>query len=433
MHKQFPYRYRVLIFLFFLLFITYLDRISIGFLREEIQSEFALTYTQWGMIMGAFSLSYALFEIPSGVWGDRIGPRAVFIRIVLWWSLFTALTGLAGGFLSLVLIRFLFGMGEAGAFPNTAAVISKWFPAQETSRSISISFSGMKVGAALAPLIVLPVAAAFGWRATFFVNGAIGIIWVLFCIFWFRNNPSEMKGITEAEKRFIESKRRYTDHSQKYSWKKILQNRSLLALLIAFSTSQCANYFFLAWGQSYLRDAKHFTKDEIKWTYFIAYASAAVFLFFNGWLSDWLIKRKGIRFGRRSFGFTLLAISGLSILGQMFTSNHALIMALFITGLSFYSSIGIPSYGTCVDISGSRAATISGTMNFCGQFTAFLFVTFFGKLVDVSNGFSLPVYILVAILFTGAMLWFLVDPSKALMTDEETGNFLNAKINLEKI
>ena len=433
MRKQFPYRYRVLIFLFFLTFITYLDRISIGFLREEIQSAFDLTYTQWGMIMGAFSLSYALFEIPSGIWGDRIGSRAVFIRIVLWWSLFTALTGLAGGFFSLVLIRFLFGMGEAGAFPNTAAVISKWFPAQETSRSISISFSGMKAGAALAPLIVLPIAAALGWRATFFVNGGIGIIWVLVCIFWFRNNPSEMKGITGAEKSFIESNRRCTDHSQKYSWKKILQNRAFLALLIAFSSSQCANYFFLAWGQTYLSEAKHFTKDEIKWTYFLAYTTAGIFLFFNGWLSDWLIKRKGIKFGRRSFGFTLLAISGLSILGQMFTSNHALIMALFITGLSFYSSIGIPSYGTCVDISGSRAATISGTMNFCGQFTAFLFVTFFGKLVDASNGFSLPVYILVAILFTGALLWFLVDPSKPLLTDEERKSVLTERVKLKVV
>jgi ACS family glucarate transporter-like MFS transporter len=413
-----PYRYRVLILLFFLLFITYLDRISIGFFSEEIKSAFHLSYTQWGLIMGAFSLSYALFEIPSGVWGDRIGQRAIFIRIVLWWSLFTAFTGLATGFLSLLMIRFLFGMGEAGAFPNTAAVISKWFPAQQTSRGISIAWSGMNAGAAFAPLLVLAVAGAYGWRATFFVNGAIGILWVLVCVFWFRNNPSEMKGITEAERNFIESNRRHSDHLQKYSWKKILKNRSLLALITAFSTSQCANYFFLVWGQTYLTNAKHFVKDEIKWTYFIAYALATICCFFGGYLSDWIIKRKSIGFGRRSFGFVILAISGLSILIQTFASNHTLISVAFIIGISFYSSIGIPSYGTCVDIGGGRAATIAGTMNFCGQFTAFLFVTFFGKLVDIS-GFNFPVYILVVILIAGALLWFLVDPSKPLVVDEE--------------
>ena len=183
MKSKFPYRSRVLIFLFFLLAITYLDRISIGFVTANIKLDFHVSYAQWGWIAGAFSLSYALFEIPSGVWGDLIGQRAAFIRIVLWWSVFTALTGLVTGFLSLVLIRFLFGMGEAGAFPNTAAVISRWFPAQETSRGISVAFSGQFVGAAIAPFIVMTIAETHGWRFPFFVNGCIGVLWVLVCVF----------------------------------------------------------------------------------------------------------------------------------------------------------------------------------------------------------------------------------------------------------
>lgn len=417
MTTKFPYRYRVLIFLFFLLFITYLDRVSIALVDKWIKSEFHLSNTQWGLIGGAFALSYALFEIPSGVWGDRIGQRATFIRIVLWWSLFTALTGLATGFLSLLLIRFLFGMGEAGAFPNSAAVISKWFPARESSRGIAIAWSGMFAGMAAAPFIIITLAENYGWRTTFFVNGALGVLWVFVCVFWFKNHPSEMRGISNEEKILIETNRRYFDHKQKYPWKKILKNRSLLALVTAFSISQSLNYFFVFWMPSYLREARHISGNEIKWTYTLAYSLGTLCCFFGGYLSDWVIKRKGIVFGRRSFGFIVLAIPGLSILTQALTSNHTVIIAALIIGISVYSLIGIPSYGTCVDIGGNRAATVAGTMNFCGQSAAFLFSIIFGKLAD-SAGFSLPVYILIAALLLGAFLWLAVDPSKPLVVNE---------------
>jgi MFS family permease len=139
---------------------------------------------------------------------------------------------------------------------NRAAVISKWFPAQESSKGISIAWSGMFAGLAAAPFIIMTIADANGWRATFFVNGALGFLWVLFCAFWFAHNPSEMKGISDEEKKLIESNRRYFNHKQKYSWKKILRNRSLLALVIAFSISQSLNYFLFL-------DAKLFEKQDI--------------------------------------------------------------------------------------------------------------------------------------------------------------------------
>src|SRR5262249_6796103 len=158
--------------------------------------------------------------------------------------------------------------------------------AQETSRGISMAWAGMNAGAAVAPLIVFPIAAAYGWRSTFFVNGCVGIAWVLVCIFWFKNNPSEMKRISPDEKRLIESNRRYYDHRQKFPWRKTLRNWSLLAFFISFSTSQCANYFFLVWGKVYLTKARHFLDNEIKWTYAIAYSLATIGCFFGGHLSD---------------------------------------------------------------------------------------------------------------------------------------------------
>src|SRR5689334_14029150 len=173
MKNSFPYRYRVLIMLFFLILITYLDRVCISLVGVRIKDEFKLSNTQFGYVLGAFALAYALFEIPGGILGDRIGQKKVFIRIVIWWSLFTALTGLATGFMSLLVMRFLFGVGEAGAFPNGCGAISRWFPASETSRGTSCLMLGSSAGAALAPLLVVPIAEAYGWRAPFYVNGLV--------------------------------------------------------------------------------------------------------------------------------------------------------------------------------------------------------------------------------------------------------------------
>ena len=245
MIREFPYRYRVQILLFFLILITYLDRVCISLVGVKIKSEFKLTNEQFGWVLGAFALAYALFEIPSGVLGDRIGQRKVFIRIVLWWSLFTALTGATTGLLTLMSTRFLFGMGESGAFPNSSGTISRWFPTAETARSTSWLFIGSNVGAAIAPLIVIPIAAAYGWRAPFFVNGLIGLIWVAVCFLWFKNNPAEMKNITREEKSFIETNRRFINHRQKFPWKAAFKNRSLWALVAAFFCSQWGLYFFL--------------------------------------------------------------------------------------------------------------------------------------------------------------------------------------------
>src|ERR1700704_5078243 len=135
MRKKLPYRYRVMILLFFLILITYLDRICISLVGVRIKTEFNLSNEQFGWVLGAFALAYALFEIPTGVAGDRIGQRKVLLRIVLWWSLFTALTGATTGFFTLMMTRFLFGIGEAGAFPNSTGVIARWFPFAETGRS----------------------------------------------------------------------------------------------------------------------------------------------------------------------------------------------------------------------------------------------------------------------------------------------------------
>ena len=415
---RFPHRYRVLVLLFFLTFVTYLDRVCLSLVGVRIKSDFHLTNVQFGWVLGAFSLAYALFEIPSGMLGDRIGQRAVFIRIVLWWSLFTALTGLTTGFLSLIIVRFLFGVGESGAYPTSSAVISRWFPAGETSRSMSSLFVGQNAGAAMAPLIVVPVAIALGWRATFFVNGMIGFAWVIVCFLWFKNNPSEMKTISEEEKNFIESNRRFISHHQPFSWKLLLSNRSILALVGQLFCSQWAQYFFIAWMPVYLQEGRHFSENDMKTITSFFFAVGIVGVLTAGFLSDWLVKKKGLRFSRKIFGMTPLSLLALCFLIIALTpSNTVVVITLYVAQL-LYSFNPLVSFSTCVDVGCHRVGTVAGMMNFAGQFGAFLLAIVFGKIADLAHSFNTPLYVIAGVVFIGSLLWFFVDPNRKIVDEK---------------
>jgi sugar phosphate permease len=329
--------------------------------------------------------------------------------------LFTALTGATTGLLSLIIIRFLFGMGEAGALPNTSGVISRWFPANEISRGISASLVGQIAGAAIAPFIVVPLAMAFGWRTTFFVNGFIGLLWVIVCVRWFRNNPSEMKGITEEEKIFIEKNRSFTSHSQNISWKKILKNRSLLALVLSFFCSQWVMYFFIAWMPIYLQQGRHFSETNMKFITSLIFVPAIATSLAAGVLSDRLVKKKGLKFGRRSIGMLSLGINSILFLIEATTLSNTILVVCLIAGFACQLILGIAAFGVCIDVGGNHAGTVAGVMNCVGQLGAFSLAIVFGKIVDATHSFNAPLFVISGLLFIGSLLWLLIDPTKKLI------------------
>src|SRR5262245_33055970 len=192
-------RHVVLALLITLSVITYLDRICIGVAAKDIQAELGLSESQWGWVLGAFLLAYGLFEIPSGGLGDRIGQRKVLARIVLWWSAFTALTPLAGNYHVLVTTRFLFGAGEAGAYPNASGCISRWFPAAERARAQGLVWGASRLGGALTPLIVAPMLTVLPWQTPFFIFGAVGLVWAVAWAVWFRDDPATHRAMTADE------------------------------------------------------------------------------------------------------------------------------------------------------------------------------------------------------------------------------------------
>ena len=409
-----PYRFRVLLFICSLTTLTYLDRVCISIVGVRMKADLGLSNQQFGWVLASFALAYGLFEIPSGAWGDRKGPRAVFIRIVLWWSLFTALTGVVGGLISLLVIRFLFGMGESGVMPNSVLVISRWFPAAETGRALPWMGIGTQIGSAIAPLVIIPMAAAYGWRMPFFVNGVLGLVWVAVCYRWFRNFPSGMRRISSKEVKYIESGRRYSNGQRLLPWKIIFANRSLWALMVMYFCFQWANYFFIAWMPVYVQEKLGFSESQTKAVVFTVFIVGIAGLLAGGYCIDKLAQKKGLRKGRQWMGIFGMGSCGLSILLAALASSPRWAAGWIITANGCYSFGVMSCFAVCTDIGRNNAGTVSGAMNSFGQIGAFFLAIVFGQMVDNGQHFARPLVVIALTLFVGSLLWLLIDPTKPL-------------------
>jgi sugar phosphate permease len=415
--KTIPYRYRVVVFLCSLATLTYLDRICISIVGVRVKADLGLNNTEFGWVLASFALAYALFEIPSGILGDKIGPRAVFIRIVTWWSLFTIFTGFVNGLFALIIIRFLFGMGEAGTYPNILIVVSRWFPVNEHGRVLSWVGIGSQIGSAIAPLIIVPLAIAYGWRMPFYVNGAIGFIWIFICYRWFRNFPAEMKNIPEREKNYIEANCRHNVSHAHISWITILKQRNTLALMMMYFCCQWANYFFVAWMPVYLQEGRHFSENEMKMITFTLFVAGFIGLLVGGFCTDWLVRRNGLKFGRRFMGMTGLGLCGLFILLAGLSPINNLTAVCLILSNAFFSFGVMSSYAVCADIGRNNTGTVTGAMNFCGQMGAFFLAIIFAKVINMTNDFNAPLIMLFLVELTGCLLWLAIDPTKPLKSN----------------
>jgi MFS transporter, ACS family, glucarate transporter len=371
----------------------------------------------WGWVTGIFTLSYAAFEIPSGALGDRIGPRRVLTRIVLWWSGFTSLTGMVTGLYPLLLTRFFFGMGEAGSFPNTGVAVARWFPHHERGRAFGIILMASQLGGAIAPLLVVPIQIHYGWRASFYVFGILGVFWSVAWYWWFRDDPTEKAGISKVELEETKNLAAKAQHS--LPWKIALRSGNLWAVMgVAFCYFYVL-YFFQSWFHTYLVKSHGYSEKDLLLSSLPFLVGACANLG-GGIASNALVKRLGLAWGRRSIGLVGLGISALCTVGVLFTQQPIgalILLSLVFGGITFQQ----PSVcAVCLDIGGEYAGAVVGAMNTASQIGSFVSSIAFGYLVDHYGSYNAPFIPMAALLFIGTWLWLKVDPRQALIPRAES-------------
>jgi len=406
----------VLILLTALGIITFIDRINISVAGASIMTDLNLSESQWGWVLSSFILSYSLFQIPLGLWGDKKGQRIVLTLIVLWWSVFTGLTGMAGGFVALLVIRFSFGLGEAGAYPNMTGTIGRWFPRTETGKAQGFIWAASRFGGALAPITVIPLMAWLGWRPTFMIFGGVGVLWGIIWFFWYRDNPSGLKGISSEELNKIKENQT-TKEKVKVPWKAITKSRQFWLILTMYWFYVWGSWFFFSWFPTFLERGRGFEKSELTYAVAVPFLMGVIGNLAGGYLSDRLSKRYGIKIGRRVLGVGGLAVSAvLMFLGGFIPGK---LQVFILMSLCFgIMDLMLPSaWAICLDVGKKYAGAISGAMNTAGNLGGFVCATVFGYLVEATGSYNFPLYIIAGMLLTSAFLFLRINPEKQIIAE----------------
>ncbi|HWA86435.1 MAG TPA: MFS transporter [Opitutus sp.] len=437
-------RYWVIVFAVALAVIQYIDRVCISQAMPTIAKEMSLGAAEQGAIFSAFTLAYALFEIPTGWLGDKIGARRVLLRVVGWWSFFTAATGWAWSYGSMLVTRFLFGAGEAGCFPNLTKALSAWLPSRDRTRAQALMWMGARWGGASAPLLVVAVMAFVSWRVAFGLFALLGVVWAVAFARWFRDNPGDHPAVNAAELDLVKENRQLISGHGDVPWRELATRPTMWLLWGQYFFLSYGWYFFVTWLPTYLRDERgleiksnavmswlaHLLEGSLSPELSLAILAAALAgtpLLFGGFgsllagvISSRLIARGGsVVWVRRGFGFVGLA-GAASLLMLSFSIHDPLIAMLSMGMAGFFNDLTLPgSWATCMDVGGKYAGTVSGSMNMMGNFGGMAGPLVVGWVLTLTGRDWHAVFVITSIIYSlGAFCWLFIDPVTPLEPEE---------------
>jgi MFS family permease len=383
--------------------IMYIQRVAISQAIVPISADLHLDKAETGAVLGAFGLSYALFEIPMGLLGDKLGVRWVLSQLVLIWSIFTALTGAAWNLASLWVVRFLFGAGEAGCFPNLTRMLSAWLPLSERVKAQAVMWAFGRWGGALAPPVAFFVIYHFGWRWGFVALALLGVAWVALFLPWFRNDPAEHKSVNQEELALLEGGRELVLHDHGVPWYRLLLQRDIFFLGLQYFGFSYTWYFYVTWLPTWLQQARGLSPSTAAAYAMIPLAAGGCGSIVSGFL-PMSIPRKWVAI----FGFSATAV-----LVFIIPSVPGVGLAMVLMGVaSFTSDLTMPiSWNTCVEIGKQYTATVSSTMNMLGNFAGFVAPTVFGLILqNTGNNWSVVMYTMAVAAVISAVCWLFLEP-----------------------
>jgi MFS transporter, ACS family, glucarate transporter len=399
--------------------ITYIDRTVISSAVPSIQKEFGFSIVTMGWILSSFQWAYALFQIPGGWLGDRIVPRGSLTLIVSWWSMFTCATIFAWSAGSMALIRFLFGMGEAGAFPIATRSLSRWMLPTERGFAQGATHAGSRLGGAITPALVVLIIARWGWRAAFLCCGALGLIWATVWYWYYRDTPDEHRSVNSGERELIRSSlelSRGTQHAQIVPWKRILLSPQMWIL--------CAMYFcyaynlavYLVWFPKYLNDHRGFNLRQMGFYASMPLLAGTVGDVFGGWFSDLLAKWSGnLKSARRIVGAGGFLLSALCIVPACLTTNS--LVSVWLSCVAMFgmeSTVGV-SWAITLDIGADSAGAVSAVMNTSGNIGGAISSALSAYLVSFF-GWNAPFLVMAGLSVLAAVLYLRINASQRLLT-----------------
>ncbi len=405
-------RHWVIFYAITLSVITYIDRVCISQAAPAMRQDLGLTAVQMGWAFAAFTWAYALFEIPGGWLGDRFGARKVLMRVVIWWSFFTAATGWVWNLTSLLVTRALFGAGEAGCFPNLTKAFTTWLPSNERVRAQGIMWLSARWGGAFTPLLVALILTHISWRRTFEIFGVVGIIWAIFFYRWYRDNPHEHPGINEAEKALMPKPETVMASHGPVPWGKFLRSKTVWLLWAQYMCLAYGWYFYITWLPTYLLEARGLSLTKGALLAGIPLFFGGLGSLFSGYVSTYFEKRNGNARGVRRwlagigfFGASLCLVLSINIQDPL--------LAMIAMGLaSFANDLAMPpSWAACMDVGGKYVGTLSGSMNMMGNLAGGVGPLAVGYILQsTNNDWAITFYISAAVYLLGVFCWMFIDP-----------------------
>jgi ACS family glucarate transporter-like MFS transporter len=409
-------RWLIILWIFVISAIAYLDRVNLSIAGRAIEMEFHLDDIRLGWVFSAFIFGYALFQTPAGRLADRMGPRLMVGLGVIWWAIFTTLitvlspaTGQA--LIFLMIIRFALGAGEAIVYPASNRIVASWIPSAERGLANGIIFSGVGFGAGVTPPLITCIMLSYGWRAAFWASAALGLVAGAIWYFIARDNPRRHPWLRPAELEHIErglpANVSRTDKAM--PWGIILRIRAIWLVSFSYFAYGYAAYIFFSWFFIYLGNVRHMNLRQSAYYTMLPFLGMAIASPIGGWISDRLTASRGKYVGRCGVAVGGMALAALFIaLGTVVQSAQiaSVILAggagaLYLAQSSFWS--------VSADIGGNSAGAVSGFMNMCGQFGG---VATASLTPLIARDWSWNSSFLVAAAFCacGAFAWLLVEP-----------------------
>jgi ACS family glucarate transporter-like MFS transporter len=418
-----PQRRLVVVATFLLSFLLYVDRVCISTAKGPIVAELKLTDAQFGWVLSVFAFGYALFQTPSGAMADRYGARRILTVVVTFWSLFTGLTAFAWNFSTMLIVRFLFGVGEAGAFPGMARAVYSWIPVRERGLVKGINFSASRLGAAVTmPLLPLMVG-ALGWKESFLVLMVVGILWAAIWWWWFRDEPAEQPHVTATELQFILANRQEQGAAgaapDPLPFSRMLASANLWLMMAQYFASNFT-FFCLTWLFPYVQKTYGLGYTQAGFYAMIPVLGGAAGNICSGLLVDGLFRARRPVASRRLpavIGFVLAASRMAMSAGQVEVWGAVFWLSVAVFGADMTLS---PSWSFCLDIAGRHAGKVSGTMNMAGNLGSALVALAFPYLLQWTGGVTAFFYIGAALSAAGSIAWLFANPAHKIQPQSQS-------------